>query len=899
MREHPVQSLEYWPDESETVIRLDSSGRIIDYLNPKVTRRDTTEERVRQAFAHQLHTDYGYPLDHLAFAVPVSWGSETREADIVIFRTKAASTNRDQGNILLIVETKAPNRSGGHNQLVSYIFPTSAEGGVWTNGDSIAYFRRQGNPERGLDEWNSIPSYGETWDSIGHYRKSQLRPPHNLQSAFRKCHNAIYKMGIDSEDVAMDMLRILAKYQDERNAGDFCQFRCTPTEYSKIEGRAEVAERTKQLFSQVVNGNPDVFFPTEEITAGDYEIATVVSELQRFRFLSDDPNDDIHDVIGQAYETYVAAHLKGARGQYFTNRLIVNLMVQVVNPSESDSVLDPAVGSGGFLIAAMRRVMRAIERSDRTATAKRSAKQVVPQRLFGIDKAPKLVKVAKTNMILAGDGHAGVTWGDSLAPVVQITDPQFLIRCGIGMPTVILTNPPFGATADHKITDPDILKHYELGHSRQTDSSGNVRATERLNSTEGVPPEILFLERCIQWLKPGGKLGIVMAHGVLDGRRSLVARQYLLKTCRLLAVINCHPDTFQPHTGTKASLIIAQKRPEGEQIPVDYPVFMAISKKIGQDSVGKSIFKTDAQGKYVLIDGQQLLDHDTDQIAEAYWDAQNNRPLTNPFTFQASISAIQSTDNLSLNPVRYLPVYQDSSDKVARIGEAPGWRLERLGAISKAVFNGPRFKRPYADEGVTSGPGIARYFTGTAMTQGLGQNIKFLDYNKASAPQRRQLDELIIKKGYILITDSGTLGRVIYATDFHDGAVATNNLIRVLIEGEALRGYVYQFLMTDLGQHQLLRNAYGTIQDHLEPYHVADVLIPIPEDESVLEAIGLAAIGSVERFEQSHDLFGRSRALFEQVVHDDMLIVNDEDEPEFRVSGEVARKVQDLVTISN
>ena len=323
----------------------------------------------------------------------------------------------------------------------------------------------------------------------------------------------------------MDMLRVvLSKYQDEQNVGDFCQFRCTPTEYSRIEGRAQVAARVKQLFSQVVRDNPDVFHPTEEITAGDYEIATVVSELQRFRFLSDDPEEDIHDVIGEAYETYVAAHLKGARGQFFTNRMIVDLMVRIVNPTERDSVLDPAVGSGGFLIAVMRYVMRAIERSDRTAAAKRSAKQLVPQHLFGIDKSPKLVKVAKTNMILAGDGHTGVTWGDSLAPVVQINDPQFLIRCGIGMPTVILTNPPFGATAEHKIADPDILKHFDLGHSWKMDSSGNVRVTERLNSTEGVPPEILFLERCIQWLKPGGKLGIVMARGVLDGRRSLMAR---------------------------------------------------------------------------------------------------------------------------------------------------------------------------------------------------------------------------------------------------------------------------------------------------------------------------------------------------------------------------------------
>ena len=896
MKEQQDQSLNYWPDERDTATRLDPSGRLVDYLNPSITRRDTPEERIRQSYVRLLHEDYGYPLDHLALAVAISWGSERREADIVIFKSKSAATSKDQGNIFLIVETKAPNRTEGHNQLVSYIFPTSAEGGVWTNGDSVAYFQRQDRPDQHLTESNGIPSFGETWDGIGLYRKSQLRSPHNLKSAFRKCHNAIYKMGIDSEDVAMDMLRIiLAKYQDEQNTGDFCKFRCTPSEYSTIGGRTEVAVRVKELFALVVNANPDVFLATEEITAGDYEIATVVSELQRFRFLSEDIDDDIHDVIGEAYESYVAAHLKGARGQFFTNRMIVNLMVRIVNPSERDNVLDPAVGSGGFLIAVMRHVVRAIERSDRSNTAKRNAKQLVPQHLFGIDKAPKLVKVAKTNMILAGDGHTGITWGDSLAPVVEIDDPQFIIRSGIGMPTVILTNPPFGATAEHKITDTDILKHFDMGHTWQMDPDGNLQITERLNSTEGVPPEILFLEKCIQWLKPGGKLGIVMARGVLDGRRTLIARRYLLRTCRLLAVINCHPDTFEPHTGTKASLIIAQKWPEGEQPLVDYPVFMAISKKIGQGSVGKPIFKTDAQGKHILVNGQQVLDHDTDQIAEAYWDAQNNRPLANPFTFQKSISVIQASGNVSLNPVRYLPTYQDSSDEVARIGDAPGWRLERLGAIANAVFNGPRFKRPYADEGVTSGPGIARYFTGTAMTQGMGQNIKYLDYNKASAVQQRQLDELTILKGYILITDSGTLGRVIYATEFHDGAVATNNLIRIVIEDEALRGYVYQFLMSDLGQHQLLKNAYGTIQDHLEPYHVADVLIPVPDDQSVVEAIGLAAVRSVERSEQSHDLIGRSRALFEKVIHDETQPFDNENESEFRVSAEVAQQVQRLL----
>jgi type I restriction enzyme M protein len=231
------------------------------------------------------------------------------------------------------------------------------------------------------------------------------------------------------------------------------------------------------------------------------------------------------------------------------------------------------------------------------------------------------------------------------------------------------------------------------------------------------------------------------------------------------------------------------------------------------------------------------------------------------------MAAILASGSLSLNPVRYLPQYGNSVNAVIELGESPGWRLERLGDIA-VVFNGPRFKRPYAEEGVTSGPGITRYFTGTAMTQARGENLKYLDYHKASAIQRKQLDALTIHSGHILVTDSGTLGRIIYATQYHDGAIATNNLVRVVIEDEALRGFVYQFLTSDLGQHQLLRNTYGTIQDHLEPQHVEEVLIPIPEDTAIVERIGRAALQSIEQAEQSRRLFDLSRGLFLKVAEE-------------------------------
>src|SRR5205823_66104 len=150
--------------------------------------------------------------------------------------------------------------------------------------------------------------------------------------------------------------------------------------------------------------HPDVFGRHETITAGDREIATVVSELQDFRFLPDQDSDETYDVIGAAYEVYIGSHLKGDRGQYFTHRLIVQLLARIVDPGANDIILDPAVGSGGFLIASMRHIAAKIAASRRTPAAKQALKRGVYSHLFGIDSSPKLVKVARTNMILASDG---------------------------------------------------------------------------------------------------------------------------------------------------------------------------------------------------------------------------------------------------------------------------------------------------------------------------------------------------------------------------------------------------------------------------------------------------------------------------------------------------------------
>jgi type I restriction enzyme M protein len=863
-----------------TELRLTTDGRIVDFLDPDKARPNTPEERVRQVYARRLHYDYGYPKSHMAFEVPIQiFSAERGAADIVVYVSELAAKMRDQSKIRVIVEAKAPNVQRGRTQLLSYIYASSAEGGVWMNEtDAPVYWRRGDGPGQELTTWPNIPRFGELWESVGTHSKRALRPPHNLVETFRRCHNALYRQGIDSEDIAMDMVRIiLAKYQDEKNAGEECKFRCTPLELQTAEGRNRVAERVHTLFREARAEAPEVFDSNEEISAGDREIATVVSELQDFQFLADDESEEVYDVVGAAYEVYVGSHLKGDRGQYFTPRLIVQLLTRSVAPSAGDTIIDPAMGSGGFLIMAMRLITHAITKSDRSPRAKRDAIRAMQQRLFGIDQSSKLVKVARMNMILAADGRAGLVRGDSLHALDEL--PASFRPRRVSVPTVILTNPPFGATSEHRITpdnDPDVIGQYALGRVWRADARGRLRPSDEF-ATEGAPPEYLFIERCIRWLAPGGKLGVVVPRGVLDNDKALPLRTLLLREMRVLAVINCHDDTFKPHTDAKAALLYCEKKDVPTDDDDDYPIYMAISQGIGHDGLGRPIYRTDSKGDPILVGDQPVLDQDTGDIYEGWLALREGRQSPSEYYFQSSRH--QLTPSLHLNPVRYLPRYEASRRAALELGERDGWTSERLGQIAR-VFNGPRFKRPYADRGTTRGPDIVRYFTGNAATQMRGENLKFLDLAKAKPQQLKMINKLYLQRGMILITDSGTVGRVVYATRHHEGAVGTNNLIRIVIDDEALRGYVYQYLLSPMGQNQLKANIYGAIVDHIEPDDVKQVIVPIPDSRERLEEIGLKVIRAVELQEAASRLDGASRALLAESLGENVQLIDGADEAE-------------------
>ncbi|MFH1081690.1 MAG: restriction endonuclease subunit S, partial [Pseudomonadota bacterium] len=434
-----------------------------------------------------------------------------------------------------------------------------------------------------------------------------------------------------------------------------------------------------------------------------------------------------------------------------------------------------------------------------------------------------------------------------------------------GKPSMILTNPPFGSGHDIRIKELTLLQNFKTGRNWVFDEDSNkINYSDSLNTTQGVAPEILFAERCIEWVKPGGVIGIVMAKGQLDNREALAMRRLIFDQCQVLAVVNLHEDTFEPFVGSKASVIFMRKKGNLSRQSGDYRIFMAVSNKVGQTSRGEPNFKRDIEGKPLIRNNAFVLDEDLSEISESYHQFLSDKLTESGYRFSIMRSQINA-GSLSLNPIQYLPAHNAALQYVLSLGEKEDFELSTLGSIA-TVFNGPRFKRPYADKGVTTGETIRKYFTGTALTQLNSENIKYLDSNNANKQTKGHLNSLTIYRGYILISDSGTLGRVSYALKQHDGHVATNNLIRVIIKDEYLRGYVYQFLKSDVGQKLMLKNAYGTNQEHLEPDVIAEVPIPIPRDKKLIEKIGRTVLRSIEELEKSIENAQSAEESLNQVI---------------------------------
>ena len=596
-------------------------GKILDYIDGLTQRNETPEEYVRQEIAKSLVREYGYEKQEISVEFMLRLGSRKPRADLVIFDE---GDPHDQDRACAIIECKSQkikstDRKDGVGQLQSYMAGCpNVVYGMWTNGiERFCYRRVVADGKVSFEEMPDIPGKGRTEDEVERPRFDQLKAASSdaLLFAFRRCHNYIAgNQGLQKPDAFWELLKIIfCKIHDERSS-DEVDFYATSKERHGLNGRLKAKKRLDNLFNDVKAEYPTIFRTNEVIELNPAVLAYIVSQLQMYSLLESDI-----DVKGRAYEEIVGSNLRGDRGEFFTPRNICQMTVAMLDPTERQLILDPACGTGGFLITAMNYVIEKIRVAEigkwgdveRAETAIRQRVQRYAQNnIVGMDLNPNLVKASKMNMVMNNDGTGGLFQSNSLK-VPATWDDDLRARRIMEEVDLLFTNPPFGSKIP--IDDPSILETYDLGHVWSYNSQ-----TDEWTMTEAVqksqPPEILFIERCVRFLKPGtGRCAIVLPDGILGSPGLGYVRDWILRNTRVLASIDLHADTFQPHVSVQTSVLILERKTTTE-IAIetagqmrDYGVFMAVANHIGHDKRGNVTYVRDRKGNEIVEEVEETL----------------------------------------------------------------------------------------------------------------------------------------------------------------------------------------------------------------------------------------------------------------------------------------------------
>ena len=330
-----------------------NESKIVDYISGLEVKATPEEVEAVQVFSRQLVEDYGYSKDqisthpqHRVKSSP-SDTSGKYPVDIAVFLNK----NKKEDDIYIIVECKKKNRKDGRGQLEDYLRLSRATLGVWFNGEERFFIRKYEKGGKVLfEEIPNIPILGQRIEDIGKFKRSDLKTTHNLKAIFKSIRNylAANTVGATRDEVLAQQLinLIFCKLYDEKFTApdDIVKFRAGVSESSK-----EVEKRILDLFNEVKTTQPEVFDEQDSITLDTNSIAYVVGELQNYSLMNSS-----RDVVADAFETFIGHALKGGQGQFFTPRNVVKMIVDILKPNETDKIIDPACGSGGFLVDALK-----------------------------------------------------------------------------------------------------------------------------------------------------------------------------------------------------------------------------------------------------------------------------------------------------------------------------------------------------------------------------------------------------------------------------------------------------------------------------------------------------------------------------------------------------------------
>ena len=626
------------------------------------------EELIRQLYVERLLNRYHYPRERVRFEHLVNFGREKKRADIVILDKDRADTP------YIIVEVKKPKLQDGKAQLRSYCNATGAPIAVWTNGQQISHYHRR-DPNY-FEDITDIPNAGQTLADIlsERFTLKDLILKDKLVTERKSLKDIILELedevlanaGVDVFEEVFKL--IFTKLYDEalsykdkgiidyfvRQAQNTHKEHGTGVTYEsdydiirlgaedilddgfrvmafRNTGQTDTELKTKiqRLFDEARDQWKGVFPEHSAFELSDSHLAVCVSSLQDIKLF----NSNLQ-VVDEAFEYLVSKSAKGEKGQYFTPRHVIDMCVKMLNPQSGEYMIDTAAGSCGFPVHTIFKLTGTLFTN---AEIPEQDKEHV-LKVFGIDFDEKTVRVARTLNLIAGDGETNVlhlntldyerwddsterntswvrTYGDGFDRLKALRTEQDENK-SFGF-DILMANPPFAGD----IKESRILHQYNLTFKQ------NGKAHTK------VGRDILFIERNLDFLKPGGRMAIVLPQGRFNNTSDKYVREFIAERARILAIISLHGNTFKPHTGTKTSVLFVQKWNDDPNVgPLcrkadNYSVFLAVSEKGGKDNSGDYVFLANSDGQHKLDkNGHLIVDHDLhnhneelpDGIAEAF-----------------------------------------------------------------------------------------------------------------------------------------------------------------------------------------------------------------------------------------------------------------------------------------
>lgn len=576
-----------------------------------------------------------------------------------------------------------------------------------------------------------------------------------------------------------------------------------------LEKSSDLYSKTLKENFHLMNKMWKIYDKNIEINLKDYDIVYTCIQLNGIEI-----SDPKRDVFGDSLEIFRSQWAKQVGGQFFTDPLVTRLSMKLLefDPREGDDLLDICSGTGGFLLAGLNHIKSLLENSD--TNNKNIEKEVVKlaqDSIYGQEYDKEVCSIANSTIKarIGCESHEFVIQGDSLEHD-NYNDENSKIKYNSHL--CVAGNPPFGTKIT--IKDPKILQYYELARVKaRQDEIIPSKITPRA-------PDILFLEQNIKLLKPGeGRLSLVVPYQILSGPQALYIRKWLLLNTIITSVIDLPAETFQPHTGTKACLLTLVRREKTltnfEEID-DYDVFMSNPKWIGHDRRGNPVFKKNMQGsstEELLTDFTEL-----EESYKLYKEGGDFKSVHNQ-SFKISVNDVLRTSLLQLNAqfhkLSEFKVNKENNDL---------WDVIKIKDVVDKIFYPGRFERGY----VEYFPGAIPFYGGKEIIQMVVDSTKWI------SPNHPKLKDLEVKKGWILITRSGTTGIVSIVPEAWDGYAMSEHVIRIIPNENKLHSsYLLAFLKTKYCQDLISKGVYGSVIDSITPQFIGDIEVRIPKDNSL------------------------------------------------------------------